>query len=152
MYLAKQAGDFSGFITQEQINVVNNFFIEPVSWNAIKHGEKRKLDKNISVVFLTAHGTEEWKDILEAHRRFYDLHCTMEGNDVIVSTPAADCKNVKSEYNEEADYILFNETPAETVAVPAGSFCLIPPADAHMALYGDCGFVRKVVFKIPVAG
>ena len=51
MYLEKQASDFSGTITQEKIDVVNNFFTEPINWNEVKHGEKRKLDKNISVVF-----------------------------------------------------------------------------------------------------
>ena len=152
MVLSKQLNSFSGNITQQQLNVVNDFFSASVNWNEVKHGEKRKLAENISVVFLAANGTEDWKNVLEAHRKFYDLHCTMEGNDVIVSKPITDCKNVKTEYNEEADYILFNEAPAQSMNVPAGSFCLIPPADAHMALYGDCGFVRKVVFKIPVAG
>lgn len=152
MYLAKQANSFSATITQEQIDVVNDFFVEPINWDEVKHGEKRKLDKNMSVVFLADKGTEEWKNTLEAHKKFYDLHCTMEGNDVIVSTPMVDCRNVKTEYNEEADYILFNEAPVQSMNVPSGSFCLIPPADAHMALYGNCGFVRKVVFKIPVSG
>ena len=150
MDLAKQAISFSTTITQEQIDVINDFFIEPIKWDEVKHGEKKMLDQNISVVFLAAKGAEEWKNLLEAHQKFYDLHCTIEGIDVIVSTPMADCKNVNTEYNEEADYILFNEVPTQSMNVPAGSFCLITPADAHMALYGDCGFVRKVVFKIPL--
>ena len=152
MYLSQQLNSFSDNVTQEQLDIVDEFFSVPVNWNEVKHGEKRKLAENISVVFLAANGTEDWKNILEAHQKFYDLHCIMEGNDVIVSKPIIDCKNVKTEYNEEADYILFNEEPAESMNVSTGSFCLISPADAHMALYGDCGFVRKVVFKIPVAG
>ena len=151
MFLSKEIDNFLGNITKQQLDVVKDFFSNPVNWDDVKHGDKKKLEENISVVFLAANGSDEWKNILEAHQKFYDLHCTAEGNDIIVSKPVADCDNVKTTYNEEADYALYNEMPIDTVEVPAGSYCLIPPADAHMALYGDCGFVRKVVFKIPVS-
>jgi YhcH/YjgK/YiaL family protein len=152
MLLSQQLNSFSNTITQQQIEVVANFLSTSINWDERKHGEKEKLEENISVVFLAANGSNDWKNILEAHKKFYDLHCTMEGTDVLVYKPVADCSDVKTEYNEEGDYALYNETPTEILNAPAGSYCLIPPADAHMALYGDCGFVRKVVFKIPVAG
>lgn len=150
MYLANNIGSFSGELTTAQMEIVSSFLSSPVNWNEVTHGEKKKLDDNISVVFLAAEGTEQWKNVLEAHRKFYDLHCTAEGNDCIVSKPVNDCGNIRTAYNEEGDYILFDEAPVESIEVPAGNYCLIPPADAHMALYGHCGFVRKLVFKIPV--
>ena len=152
MRLVKQLTDLSGIISQQQIGVVKNFFSVPINWEERRHGDKEKLGENISVVFLAAKGTDDWKNILEAHKKFHDLHCTVEGSDILVSKPVADCTNIKSVYSEEGDYALYNEIPVETVEAPAGSYCLIPPADAHMALYGDCGFVRKVVFKIPAEG
>lgn len=151
MYLAKQITDLSSQLTQKQLEVINSFLAEPVNWTEVKHGDKRKLAEEISVVFLAAEGTEQWTNVLEAHRKFYDLHCTAEGNDIIVAKPVKDCNSIRTDYTEEGDYILYNEVPEESIEVPAGMYCLIPPADAHMALYGNCGFVRKLVFKIPVA-
>lgn len=150
MYLSADLNHFSGKLTDRQKQLVNNFLAAKINWDEVKHGDKRKLDENISVVFLAAEGTEQWKNVLEAHRKFYDLHYTAEGNDVIVSKPVPDCNNIRTEYNDEGDYILYDEAPQESFEVPAGNFCLIPPADAHMALYGNCGFVRKLVFKIPI--
>jgi YhcH/YjgK/YiaL family protein len=151
MYLSEQLSDFCGSITKQQIDVVNNFLSLPDNWNEKKHGDKQQLGENISVVFLAATGSDEWKNVLEAHQKFYDLHYTLEGNDRVASKPVIDCRNIKSAYTEEGDYALYDEAPAKTIAVSEGCFCLIPPADAHMALYGDCGFVKKLVFKIPVA-
>lgn len=151
MYLTKHIPDLSSQLTQKQIDVISSFLATPVNWNEVTHGEKRKLAEEISVVFLAAEGTEQWTNVLEAHRKFYDLHCTAEGNDIIVAKPVKACNNVRTEYTEEGDYMLYNEVPEESIEVTAGMYCLIPPADAHMALYGKCGFVRKLVFKIPVA-
>lgn len=150
MYLANDIGSFSGELTKAQIDIVSSFLSSVINWNEVTHGEKKKLDENISVVFLAAEGTEQWKNVLEAHRKFYDLHCSVEGIDCIVSKPVNDCRHIRSAYNEEGDYILFDETPVESLNVPAGAYCLIPATDAHMALYGNIGFVRKLVFKIPV--
>jgi len=150
MYLANDISGFSGELTKVQMDIVSRFLAVPINWNEVTHGEKKNLEENISVVFLAAEGTEQWTNVLEAHRKFYDLHCTAAGADHIVSKPVNDCSSIRTAYNEEADYILFDEAPVHAVTVPVGAYCLIPPADAHMALYGNCGFVRKMVFKIPV--
>ena len=150
MLLATTPGGFLNSITEKQKDIVAAFVSEKVNWNEVKHGDKKKLAENMTVVFIDAKGSNEFENVLEAHRKFYDLHYTIEGNDVIVSKKLSDCSNIKSAYNEEADYILFNEEPVASINVPEGTFCLIPPADAHMALYGECGPVKKIVFKIPV--
>ena len=151
MLVSNNLNDLSTQLPDLQLKVVTQFFTTPVDWLMIKHGDKKQLIENISVVFLAANGTNDYLNVLEAHKKMYDLHCTIEGNDIIVSKPVDDCSNLKTAYTEEGDYVLYNEQPVHTYAARAGSFCLISPADAHMALYGNCGFVRKVVFKIPVA-
>ncbi len=150
MYLANNISNFSDKLTKTQLDIVSSFLSSAINWSEVTHGEKKKLDDNISVVFLAAEGTEQCTNVLEAHRKFYDLHCTTDGIDCIVSKPVDDCSNIRTAYTEDGDYILFDEAPAESVKVPAGTYCLIPPAAAHMALYGNIGFVRKLVFKIPV--
>lgn len=137
-------------MSPEQQMVVSAYLIDPSNWKQSKHGDKKILTENISVVFIAALCNEDNKNLLEAHRKFYDLHCTLEGNDTIAAKPLSLCKHVKRAYSEDGDYILFNEAPYETKVLPSGFFCLIPPADAHMALYGKGGFVKKIVFKIPV--
>ena len=151
MFLSCNINDLLTQLPQQQLEVVKQFFTNPMDWSTVKHGDKKQLEQNIFVIFLAAKGSNDYINVLEAHKKMYDLHCTIEGNDIIVSKPVVDCDNIKMAYTEEGDYSLYNEMPVDTYTANAGFFCLIPPADAHMALYGDCGFVRKVVFKIPVA-
>jgi beta-galactosidase beta subunit len=151
MFISNKIHDFASQLPQRQLDIVKKFFANQIDWTLVKHGDKKQLEENISVVFLAANGTNDYLNVLEAHKKMYDLHCILEGNDIIVSKPVADCINIKTAYTEEGDYVLYHELPVDTYTAEAGSFFLIPPADAHMALYGDCGFVRKVVFKIPVA-
>lgn len=141
---------FKNVLSNTQIGVIAAFLdLLPAKEN-MKHGEKILLDEGMSVVFIEAAGSSENENILEAHRRFFDLHHTLSGNDTVVWKRMEECTNITSPYNEDADYLLVNEQPSGELLIEPGAFCLIAPGYAHMALYGNCGHVKKVVFKIPV--
>jgi YhcH/YjgK/YiaL family protein len=147
MIVSSRLTDFTAIA--EHCSDIQDFLAVPHQWNNYSHGEKLKTAAGIAVVFLNATGSNDWENILEAHQKFYDLHYCIEGQDCIVSKPVKNCTHTREDYNELLDYSLYNEVPEEKALVQAGNFCLIPPADAHMALYGDCGLVKKLVFKIP---
>lgn len=88
-------------------------------------------------------------DFLEFHRRYIDIHYTLEGEDVMGWRPTALCEKVRQEYEEASDAGLFDDASFTRAALPPGTFCIVYPEDAHAPLIGE-GFVRKIVLKILV--
>ncbi|MEO7487475.1 MAG: YhcH/YjgK/YiaL family protein [Ferruginibacter sp.] len=135
---------------QELVASINSYISENAEVEHFKYGQKETMANGISVVVIQAESGAQNKNLLEAHRKFCDLHYTIKGNDIIASKPISGCININKEYVEDVDYVLFDETPTNKVIVSEGSFCLIPNEFAHMASYDSHGMVSKLVFKIPV--
>jgi YhcH/YjgK/YiaL family protein len=135
-------------IDRRYVEVISGF-LENLPGDLV-HGKKLSLDHGVTVVLLDMDAPVLEAPLLEAHRQYHDLHCTLAGVDVIGGTPIRETFHVKQEYNSEHDYILFTETPESLVEVRPGNYCLISPLWAHMALLNPPRHVRKVVFKIPV--
>lgn len=152
MHITTNLSVLSSKISQAQLTVLKDFLATMPDPHQAKHGEKMLLQDDIAVIFINAEGSDDNKNVLEAHRKNFDLHFTLSGCDVIVSKAVEACTNIKTAYTENGDYILFDEVPEEHYNIAEGMFCLIPPEIAHMALYGHCGPVTKLVFKIPVQG
>ncbi|MDX1718636.1 MAG: YhcH/YjgK/YiaL family protein [Salegentibacter mishustinae] len=134
---------------KENIQIIDNFIDSSLKIIDIKHGEKKVLSNGISVIFLKTESGTENKDILEAHKKLYDIHYTIKGTDTIVYKAVKDCNSISKNYEEEGDYILYKEKPEKSLEVAAGSFCMIPNLYAHAAVYEKKGPVRKLVFKVP---
>jgi len=86
---------------------------------------------------------------LEAHRKYIDIQYVIAGSDDMGWKPTADCKLVETPYNAEDDIGFFNDTPDSWTQVPAGSFVIFFPEDAHAPLVSD-EEIHKVVVKIAV--
>lgn len=131
------------------LETIQHFLANNKDFSGYKHGDKKALDNDISVIFLQAQSGAKNKALLEAHRRLCDLHYTLTGTDTIAWKLVSDCSNINTNYTEEGDYLLYDELPAKSERVEPGNFCFIPNEFAHMALYDDGGTVSKLVFKIP---
>lgn len=79
----------------------------------------------------------------EAHRKYIDIHFTLEGVDKI----AWRSMDVRGEYSEEEDVVLFSADPQSVIEVSARHFCICFPGDAHIPLY-QTDKVKKVVIKV----
>lgn len=88
---------------------------------------------------------------LECHRRYIDVQFVIAGNDEMGWKPAAACHQPQAPFDQGKDIQFFNDAPDAWVAVPAGSFSLFFPEDAHAPLAGE-GMIHKVVMKVAVAG
>lgn len=86
---------------------------------------------------------------LEVHKNYIDIQYVLEGVDSMGWKPARECFKVLSPYDEEKDVVFFNDEPLIWCAVPAGSFAIFFPEDAHAPLVSD-GEVRKVILKVAV--
>ena len=86
---------------------------------------------------------------LEAHRKYIDIQYIIAGADEMGWKPATKCKIPDVEYDAEKDIEFFKDPPRRWTVVPAGSFAIFFPADAHAPLVSD-GAIHKVVLKIAV--
>jgi len=86
---------------------------------------------------------------LEAHRKYIDIQYVIAGADEMGWKPTADCKVIDTDYDAEKDIMFFKDSPDSWTPVPAGSFVIFFPQDAHAPLVGG-GEIHKAVLKIAV--
>jgi len=86
---------------------------------------------------------------LEAHRKYIDIQYIIAGTDEMGWKPTADCKMIDTEYDADKDIMFFKDQPDSWTEVPAGSFVIFFPQDAHAPLVSS-GEIHKAVLKIAV--
>jgi YhcH/YjgK/YiaL family protein len=86
---------------------------------------------------------------LEAHRKYIDIQYVIAGTEEMGWKPTADCRVVDVPYDGDKDIEFFKDEPDSWNKVPAGSFVIFFPQDAHAPLVGD-GQIHKAVLKIAV--
>ena len=86
---------------------------------------------------------------LEAHRRYIDIQCTLEGVEEIGWCALPRCAAPFGPHDPERDIRFFADRPEVWCPLPPGRFAVFFPEDAHAPLAGH-GRVRKAVAKIAV--
>ena len=86
---------------------------------------------------------------LEAHRKYIDIQYVIAGTDEMGWKPAASCGIPDGDYDEKKDVIFYRDKPRKWARVPAGSFAIFFPRDAHAPMVGD-GEIHKAVIKVAV--
>ncbi|RIJ41930.1 YhcH/YjgK/YiaL family protein [Pontibacter oryzae] len=87
---------------------------------------------------------------LEVHRKYIDIQYVISGTDHMGWKDLAQCSQPNDPYTEERDAAFFPDKTQNWFDVPAGSFTIFYPDDAHAAMItGEV--VRKVVLKIAVS-
>jgi biofilm protein TabA len=86
---------------------------------------------------------------LEAHRKYIDIQYVIAGTDEMGWKPTADCKVIDTEYDADKDIMFFKDPPDSWTPVPAGSFVIFFPQDAHAPLVSK-GEIHKAVLKVAV--
>lgn len=85
---------------------------------------------------------------LEGHRKYIDIQYVISGDESMGWAPREGLVNAV-EYDKEKDLEFFEGAPESIVRVPAGSFAVFLPDDAHMPLIGS-GPIHKVIVKVAV--
>jgi YhcH/YjgK/YiaL family protein len=86
---------------------------------------------------------------LEVHRRYIDIQFCAAGHDVIGWRPLTDCRKPEEPFDDARDIQFFADRPLTWIDVPAGTFAVFYPGDAHAPLGGE-GELLKVVVKVAV--
>jgi len=87
--------------------------------------------------------------VVESHQQYIDIHLTLEGLEEIGWLPHSHCADRQTEYDAAGDCELFKDQPISWTALPAGTFAIYFPEDAHAPMVGQ-GAVRKLVAKVAV--
>lgn len=88
---------------------------------------------------------------LEAHRTYIDIQCTVQGCDEIGWRPIAECRSPVAPFDETRDVVLFADAPKSWTVVPAGTFAIYFPEDAHAPMAGQ-GPIHKFIAKVSMDG
>ena len=88
----------------------------------------------------------------EAHRSYLDVHCILEGEELVHITDITNT-TVTKEYDAAGDYALFNGTKEHAIHLKKGMFLVLYPNEVHQTavVTESVSSVKKIVFKIKVA-
>ena len=86
---------------------------------------------------------------LEAHRKYIDIQYVIAGADDMGWKPTSACELVDTPYNADKDIEFFEDKPDSWTEVPAGSFVIFFPQDAHAPMVSN-EEIHKAVLKIAV--
>ncbi len=86
---------------------------------------------------------------LESHCKYIDIQYVIHGTDVIGWRPLSDCRDVTLPYDASRDIGFFGDAPETWLTLPAGTFTIFWPDDAHAPLAGNEA-THKAVMKIAV--
>ena len=86
---------------------------------------------------------------LEAHRKYIDIQYVIAGADEMGWKPTSACARVDTPYNADKDIEFFKDKPDRWTEVPAGSFVIFFPQDAHAPMVSN-EEIHKAVLKIAV--
>lgn len=84
---------------------------------------------------------------LEAHRKYIDIQYIISGTDEMGWIPTANCDSIDTSYDLNNDIEFFKDDPQTWTKVPAGSFAIFYPEDAHAPMVGT-EEIHKVVVKV----
>lgn len=113
-------------------------------------GEQAIHDRDIYANFMTAETQPREKLLVEAHKKYIDVHYCISGGERIEWAPE-DTLAIQKNYDQEKDVALFFPAEkAESVLMTAGKFAVFFPGEGHMPKIED-GInktIKKVIVKI----
>ena len=86
---------------------------------------------------------------LEVHRIYTDIHILLEGHERIGWSPLSSIDAIAVPYNEEGDYMFYNDAPQSWVDLTPGQMLVAFPEDAHAPIVGS-GKIRKAIAKLKI--
>ena len=112
-------------------------------------GQQAIVGKELFAIISEGSGIPEQDAKLEVHRKYIDIQYIISGTDHMGWKDLAQCSAPSDPYNEERDAAFFPDQTTNWFDVPAGSFTIFYPDDAHAAMITEEN-IRKVVLKIAV--
>jgi len=125
-------------------------FLKETDLMSLHTGHHAIVGQDLFAIISEATGIAEKDAKLEVHRKYIDIQYIISGTDHMGWKDLAQCDEPNDPYQEERDAAFFPDRPYNWFDVPAGSFTIFYPDDAHAAMVTEAK-VRKVVLKIAVS-
>lgn len=122
-------------------------FLQESDLTTLPIGNQSIEGKDLFAIISEGSGISEQDAKLEVHRKYIDIQYIISGTDHMGWKDLAKCDAPNDPYNEERDAAFFPDKTKSWFDVPAGSFTIFYPDDAHAAMITEEN-VRKVVLKI----
>jgi biofilm protein TabA len=115
----------------------------------VPDGSREIAGRDLYVMVSTVHGKTRSEAFLESHRKYIDIHYCLESTEEIGWRALARCASIDKPYDGHTDVQTYADGPETWCIVPAGSFVIFFPEDAHAPLVAN-GMIRKAVIKVAV--
>ncbi|MFD2245298.1 YhcH/YjgK/YiaL family protein [Pontibacter ruber] len=125
-------------------------FLQETNLATIETGVHEIEDRKLFAIISEGAGVAKDAYKLEVHRKYIDIQYVISGTDHMGWKDLALCAEPNDPYNEEREAAFFPDKTSNWFDVPAGSFTIFYPDDAHAAMVTGDRVVRKVVLKIAV--
>lgn len=106
-------------------------------------------DESLKAIVESGKGKGKKDALLEAHKKYIDIHYVISGEDLIGWRPLELCNEVSQEYCEKSDKIFFKDSPESWFKLRPGQFVIFFPHDAHAPM-AHKEFVRKIILKVKI--
>ncbi len=105
--------------------------------------------RDLYAIVSRTDGEPEKPPKLEAHRRYIDIQIALAGSFDIGWKSLASCKRNIKAYDEENDYVLYEDESDVVVTLQPGMFGVFFPEDAHAPMTSKDP-LTKMVLKVKV--
>ncbi|WP_068467953.1 YhcH/YjgK/YiaL family protein [Candidatus Protochlamydia phocaeensis] len=105
--------------------------------------------KQLIAIFEQVQGKSRQGAVLEAHRQYIDIQYTFSGFEEIGWKPLEECQQIKQDYQSDKDIAFFSDAPSLWIPLPATTFAIFFPEDAHAPL-AAMGSANKIIMKVAV--
>ena len=119
-------------------------YVMQVQKNEITLGQWEMFDDTqvVKAIVLTSGATSA--EVMEFHRKYIDLHITVEGADYM--HVGDQITEIVQEYEEEADYCLVKSARETVYEIAPNHFIMLQPEEAHVNILRPES--KKIVFKL----
>lgn len=124
-------------------------FLQEADLRNLSIGKHSVKGEELFAILSEATGITEQEAKLEVHRKYIDIQYIISGTDHMGWKNLAQCAAPSDPYNAARDAAFFPDKMSSWFDVPAGSFTIFYPDDAHAAMITE-EKVRKVVLKVAV--
>ena len=124
-------------------------FLKQPDLGNLPTGQQDINGKDLFAIISDGSGIPEEAAKLEVHRTYIDIQYIISGTDRMAWKDLALCAAPNDPYNAGRDAAFFPDKTRSWFDVPAGSFAIFYPDDAHAAMV-TLENVHKVVLKIKV--
>ncbi len=124
-------------------------FVKASDFTELEDGKYEIQGSDLFLVLNSINGKSESEAVTEAHCKYIDIQIPLTGNEALGWIPLQKCIEIKSDYNEQKDLILFANEPSNFIKVEDGDFLIFFPEDGHAPGIGE-GEIRKVIVKVLV--